>query len=98
MNKIALRAAIATALITPAVVLGAGAASAQPTVTNDGDGMAPIEAKVDPGLGICVMQQPGFQVVLPGGATVKGTTAGDPVLGTCIGLPYFIGEASGDVQ
>ena len=32
MNKIALHAAIATALIAPAVVLGAGAASAQPTV------------------------------------------------------------------
>lgn len=96
MNKIALRAAIATALIAPAVVLGAGAASAAPTVAPGAPG-APVDAKVDPGIGVCMIQQPGFQLVFPGGGTVTGAAAGDPVSGTCFGLPYFVGSVTGTV-
>ncbi|MFZ2528291.1 MAG: hypothetical protein WAX14_11645 [Rhodococcus sp. (in: high G+C Gram-positive bacteria)] len=97
MNKIALRAAVATALIAPAVVLGAGAASAQPTVTPGAVG-APFDAEVDPGLGVCLIMEPGFQIVAFAPGTVKGTAAADPVSGTCVGLPYFIGSATGTVE
>lgn len=109
MNKLALRTAAASALAIPAIVLGAGAVSAQPVVVDGpnatpGDFDAGIQAGAGDLLGICMVTAPGFQLVFPGAtaATVTGTDpagvpagTGQAVSGTCVGLPYFVAPLSG---
>lgn len=88
MNKIALRTAVATALIAPAVVLGAGAASAAPVVEQGPGGDPYTVAITSPGeTWACLMTSPnfGFSMITETPTIIESANQWTDVRGTCLG-------------
>ncbi|MFD6895368.1 hypothetical protein ACFWB0_12605 [Rhodococcus sp. NPDC060086] len=93
MNKTALRTSVATALAIPAIILGAGAASAVPQVNGDGAVAAPHRAEITaPGeFWICMLTAPNIMPAFVSGTpvTVESAATNAAVQGTCLGSGGF---------